>query len=113
MFLNVVAKNATGVHQYVYRGHAYDSEFDPEVKLEALVQDEEANDTAFAILKAAGGTKSSVKAQVVLSPVNQVIFDAVGAAADPKGANPGLEKSDDESSTLLDRLSAASSHPRK
>jgi nitrogen regulatory protein P-II 1 len=74
MFSNVIAKPTHCARQQLYRGHAYAVEFDAEVKLEAVVQDDQATDTARAILKAAAGPQPSCKPRVLLTPVSQVMF---------------------------------------
>ena len=75
LFTSVVAKTGHCGRQHVYRGHAYSVDFDSEVKVEAVVQDDEALATAYALLKAAGGPAASCKPRVVLTPVNQVILE--------------------------------------
>ena len=74
MFSNVTAKSTNGAHHRVYRGVAYEVEFDAGVKLEAVVQDDQAMDTAQAILKAGGGPPLSFKPQVLLTPISQLLF---------------------------------------
>src|SRR5215469_9246688 len=91
MFSNVIAKSADGVHQHVYRGHAHTVEVDSEVKLEAVVQDEEANDAAYAILKAAGSNRVC-KPRIFLAPVNQVILPLDDIDAEPDLPLIGLKQ---------------------
>ena len=83
LFSNVIARSTAGVRQQVYRGHAYDVDFEAEVKLEAVVQDDQATDTAYAILKAAAGPGVSCKPRVLLAPVNQVIVQLEEAGVEP------------------------------
>jgi nitrogen regulatory protein P-II 1 len=73
-FSNVTAKSTNGARQRVYRGVAYEVEFDAGVKLEAVVQDDQATDTAYAILKAAGDPGLSCKPRVLLAPISQLLF---------------------------------------
>ncbi len=75
LFTSVMAKTGHCGHHHVYRGNAYSVDFDSEVKVEAVVQDDEAMATAYALLKAAGGPGASCKPRVVLTPVNQVFLE--------------------------------------
>jgi nitrogen regulatory protein PII len=92
IFSNVIARSTNGAHQCVYRGHAYELEFDAEVKLETVVQDDQATETAYAILKAAGGSEVSFKPRILLAPVNQVIFQPDEASFDSDPPTTGLKQ---------------------
>jgi nitrogen regulatory protein PII len=80
LFSNVTAKSGGGPRQHVYRGATYEVEFNDCVKLEAVVEDDRATDIAHAILRAAGGSRASCEAQVLIAPVNEIMFqpDEVG-----------------------------------
>jgi nitrogen regulatory protein P-II 1 len=72
---HVTAKALRGAHIQTYRGHAYAVDLNPEVKVEAVVPDNLASETAYAILNTARGPGHSCQASVLVAPVSEVIFD--------------------------------------
>jgi nitrogen regulatory protein PII len=112
MFSNVIARSTNGAHQCVYRGHAYELEFDAEVKLETVVQDDQATETAYAILKAAGGSDVSCKPRILLAPVNQVIFQPDEASFDSEPPTTGLKQPVKKPAMASERISSPASGSR-
>ncbi len=80
---DVAAKDLRGAHIQTYRGHAYAVDTNPEVKVEAVVPDNLASATAYAILNAARGPGGFCPARVLVAPVTEVIYGLVddGASA--------------------------------
>jgi nitrogen regulatory protein PII len=82
MFNNVMARDISGGHFGMYRGHAYELELSEEVKLEAVAPDEQASEIAYAVLDAARGPGRSYRPRVTLAPINEVIIELSEPAAD-------------------------------
>jgi len=78
---DVAAKDLRGAHIQTYRGHAYAVDTNPEVKVEAVVPDNLASATAYAILNAARGPGRSCPARVLVAPVSEVIYDLMDDSA--------------------------------
>jgi nitrogen regulatory protein PII len=74
---DVAARDLRGAHIQTYRGHSYTIDSNPEVKIEAVVPDNLASETAYAILNAARGPRRSGPARVLVAAVSEVIFDLV------------------------------------
>src|SRR5271156_2359872 len=72
---NIMAKDSLGAHIQTYRGHAYAVDLSPEVKVEAVVPDNQVTATAYAILDAARGPGRSFKPRVTITPVTEVILE--------------------------------------
>jgi nitrogen regulatory protein P-II 1 len=72
---NVLTNASREKCQQLYRGHAYTAEFDQEVKIEAVVRDDEANEIVHELLKVIGRSGPG-KRRIVLMPVSEVIFEA-------------------------------------
>ncbi|GEM_PF-563703 len=72
---NVLTNPSRKGRQQLYRGHAYTPEFDQEVKIEAVVRDDEANKIVHELLKVIGRSGSG-KRRIVLMPVSGVVFEA-------------------------------------
>ena len=72
---NIMAKDSFNSHIQTYRGVAYAVDLSPEVKVEAVVPDNQATATAHAILDAARGPGRSFKPRVIIAPVTEVILD--------------------------------------
>jgi nitrogen regulatory protein PII len=81
MISDVAAKDLRGAHIQTYRGHAYAVDTNPEVKVEAVVPDNLASATAYAILNSARGPGRSCRARVLVAPVNEVIFELADDSA--------------------------------
>jgi nitrogen regulatory protein PII len=80
---DVAAKDLRGAHIQTYRGHAYAVDTNPEVKVEAVVPDNLASATAYAILNSARGPGRSCRARVLVAPVNEVIFELADDSTAP------------------------------
>ena len=85
---SIMAKDSLGAHIQTYRGHAYAVDLSPELKLEAVVPDDQVTATAYAILDAARGPGRSFKPRVIITPVTEVILElrdpSSNGAGDPE-----------------------------
>jgi len=72
---SIMARDFRGSHIQTYRGHAYAVDLSPELKVEAVVEDNQATATAYAILDAARGPACNFKPRVIITPVTEVILE--------------------------------------
>jgi nitrogen regulatory protein P-II 1 len=72
---NITAKDAVGAHTQMYRGLAYAVDLSPEIKVEAVVPDDQVSATAYAILDAARGPGHAFNPRVIITPVAEVILE--------------------------------------
>ncbi len=101
---NIMAKDSLGAHIQTYRGHAYAVDLSPEVKVEAVVPDNQVTATAYAILDAARGPGRSFKPRVIITPVAEVIMEI----REPTSSDAGdPESSHDQAKTEAHRDATA------
>jgi nitrogen regulatory protein PII len=103
---NIMAKDSLGAHLQTYRGHAYAVDLSPEVKVEAVVPDNQVTATAYAILDAARGPGRSFKPRVIITPVTEVILElrapSSNGADDPQPLRgPAKEEAPHDAATGL------------
>jgi nitrogen regulatory protein PII len=91
---NIMAKDSFGAHIQTYRGHAYAVDLSPEVKIEAVVEDNQATATAYAILDVARGPGRTFKPRVIITPVTEVIIELRDRSLDHR--RPGHDKAIEE-----------------
>jgi nitrogen regulatory protein PII len=72
---NIMAKDSLGAHIQTYRGHAYAVDLSPEVKVEAVVPDNQVTATAYAILNAARGPGHSFKPRIIITQVTKLFWN--------------------------------------
>jgi nitrogen regulatory protein P-II 1 len=72
---NIMAKDTVGAHTQMYRGLAYAVDLSPEIKVEAVVPDDQVSATAYAILEAARGPGHAFNPRVIITPVAEVILE--------------------------------------
>lgn len=72
---DIMARDSVGARTQMYRGFAYAVDLSPEIKVEAVVMDNQASATAYAILSAARGPDHSFKPRITITPVTEVIVE--------------------------------------
>jgi nitrogen regulatory protein P-II 1 len=93
---NITAKDAVGAHTQMYRGLAYAVDLSPEIKVEAVVPDDQVSATAYAILDAARGPGHAFNPLVIITPVAEVILQlhdlSPNGACDPESQRHRVEE---------------------
>ena len=93
---DITARDALCPRTQTYRGLAYAVDLSPEIKVEAVVLDDQATATAYAILAAAREPDRSFNPRVIITPVAEVIVELCDpswkGSGDPKPNLPRVRE---------------------